>query len=271
MIKADSLRADQCEAILHDDCPSFSGIIAGECKGDVWVDAIDTPRIAIVYSYAAGGFAFLGCPLWEDQNMKLREYIYRDIFDFLKQKGIGYFEYSIESTGLKPYIQKMFQDKDMQSETEYSYRITKSIQANNTLPAGFKMQRIDSDLWSHIIHGEYANESFVTERLLESWDSFNTFEKKSVGYCITYFDAIAAVSIGTARYENIIPVDIETAEAFKNKGLGYSLTIAFVNECMQRGLIAQWDCVESNPISRRLAEKAGFRLHRENEVFWFGI
>jgi len=38
--------------------------------------------------------------------------------------------------------------------------------------------------------------------------------------------------------------------------LRYSLTIEFVNECINNDLIAQWDCVESNPNSRKLAEKA---------------
>lgn len=52
-----------------------------------------------------------------------------------------------------------------------------------------------------------------------------------------------------------------------NKGLGYCLAIAFVNECTKRGIIMQWDCIESNPISKGLAEKAGFNLFKENDVY----
>ena len=165
----------------------------------------------------------------------------------------------------------MFDDKVIQSEKEYSFRITKRINECYSLLDKFKMQRIDFNLWEKVSNGHFKNESFLTKRLLESWGSFDNFKKKSVGFCITYFDRVVAVIIGTARYKNIIPIDIETADEFKQKGFGYSLTIEFVNECIQRGLIVQWDCVESNPVSRKLAEKAGFKLFKENEVFWFKI
>jgi len=79
------------------------------------------------------------------------------------------------------------------------------------------------------------------------------------------------VIVGTASYKNVLAIDIETEEEFKHKGLGYCLAIEFVNECTKRGLIAQWNCVESNPISRKLAEKAGFKLFGESDVYWFEI
>ena len=271
MIKIESLSEGQYENIINDNCPSFSGIVAGECKGNLWVDNIEKPKIAIADSYAVGSFAFLGSINNEDENMTLRNYIISDIFNFLKQKGIYYFEYSVESDGLKPYIQKMFEGKKIQSEKEYSFRITESINKNYLLPDNLKMQRVDFDLWSKVMNGEFINDSFLTKRLLESWGSFDNFEKKSIGFCITYLDNIVAVIIGTARFKNIIPIDIETIDEFKHRGLGYSLTIEFVNQCIQRGLIAQWDCVESNSISRKLAEKAAFKLFNENEVFWFQI
>ena len=79
------------------------------------------------------------------------------------------------------------------------------------------------------------------------------------------------VTVGTARFKNVFLIDIETEKEFKHKGLGYSLTIEFVNECINNDLIAQWDCVESNPNSRKLAEKAGFIIFKENVVYWFEI
>lgn len=271
MIKIESISVGNYENVINDDCPSFSGIVTGESKGNLWVDNIVKPKIAIAASYAVGSFAFLGSINNEDEYMKLKDYIRNDIFDFLKQKREDYFEYSVESDDLKPYIQKMFEDKIIQSEKEYSFRITESNNKNHSLPVGFKMHKVDFDLWNKVIAGDLKNELFLTKRLLESWESFESFEKKGVGFCITYLDSIVAVIIGTARFKNKIPIDIEIVDELKHKGLGYSLTMEFVNECIQRGIIAQWDCVESNSISRKLAEKAGFKLFKENEVFWFEI
>ena len=271
MIKIDDLQVGNYENVVNDDCPSFSGILAGECKGDLWVDDIVNPKIAIANSYAVGSFAFLGNINNEDEYINLKNYVKNDIFEFLKRKGLDYFEYSVESDSLKPYVQKMFEDRVIQNEKEYSFRISDYISDNYLIPDNFIIQSVDLDLWGKVTDGSFKNESFLTRRLLESWGSFDNFEKNSVGFCITYLDSIVAVIIGTARFRNIIPIDIETIDDFRHMGLGYILTIEFVNECIRRNLIAQWDCVESNSISRKLVEKAGFKLFRENEVFWFQI
>ncbi len=60
MIKIDSLSIGKYENVTNDDCPSFSGIVASECKGNLWVDNIEKPQIAIADSYAVGSF-----PFWE--------------------------------------------------------------------------------------------------------------------------------------------------------------------------------------------------------------
>ncbi|MDF2984716.1 MAG: acetyltransferase [Eubacterium sp.] len=257
--------------VTSDDCPSFSGIVAGECKGDLWVDSINNPKIAIANSYAVGSFAFLGSINNDNEYENLENFIRQVIFSFLKENDSENFEFSIEHDCLKPYILKMFNDKTINHEEEYSFRRTEGINQIYSLPEDYRMQKIDYDFWKRLMDGVYKNEALLTERLLESWGSFEIFEKKSVAFCITYSESIAAVIVGTARFKNIIPIDIETDKKFRHKGLGYALTVEFVNECMKKGLVAQWDCVESNPFSRKLAEKAGFKPFKENDVYWFAI
>lgn len=272
MIKVDSIYSvSNFENITNDNCPSFSGIVAGECKGDLWVDNIDNPKIAIANSYAVGSFAFLGTINNDYEYMYLNNFIKNEIFSFLKQKGINYFEFSIESDNLKPYILRMFKNKTIQREREYSFRKLEQLNVNYSLPEGFKMQKVDYDFWKKIINGDFKNETFLTKRLLESWGSFDNFISKSIAFCITHSNNIVSVIVGTARFKNIIPIDIETDDRFKHKGYGYYLTIEFVNECINKGLIAQWDCVESNSNSLKLAEKAGFKLLKQNDVYWFDI
>lgn len=271
MIKTDYILRENYGKITNRDCPSFSGIVAGECKGDLWVDRTDDPGVAIVYSYAVGSFAFLGKINNKEQYRSLKDFIENDIFRNLKHKGTNYFEYSIEHDGLKPYIQEMFRDRIVQSEKEYSLRKKEAMKYKETLPDGFCISRVDSELWDRAMYGVFNNGAFLTKRVLENWGSFESFEKKGIGFCITCCSKIAAVLVGTARFDDVISIDIETEDEFRHQGLGYILTGEFVNECMQKGCTAQWDCVESNPISRALAEKAGFTLFKENTVYWFEI
>ena len=272
MIKVDNLyKISNYDDVINDGCPSFSGIITGECKGDLWVDNIDTPQIAIAYSYAVGGFAFLGTIKSDNEYVKINNFINNDFFKYLKQKGIKDFEYSVESDCLKTHIQKMFKDKLSESEKEYSFRKVERINTNYSLPENFKMQEIDFDFWKKIADGCFKNDAFLTKRLLESWGNFDNFKNKSIAFCITNSDSIVSVIVGTARFKNVISIDIETDDKFKHKGFGYYLTIEFVNECINKGLIAQWDCVESNHISIKLANKAEFMLFKESTVYWFEI
>ncbi|NLG88468.1 MAG: hypothetical protein GX494_04515, partial [Clostridiaceae bacterium] len=62
MFKVEKLNLVNYDRLICDDSPSYSGIVAGECNGDLWVDDILNPGIALAYSYAAGAFSILGEP-----------------------------------------------------------------------------------------------------------------------------------------------------------------------------------------------------------------
>ncbi|WP_353096774.1 GNAT family N-acetyltransferase [Tissierella praeacuta] len=272
MIKVDGLyRIENYKKITNDNCPSFSGIVAGECKGNLWVDDIENPNIAIVESYAVGSFAFLGEIKSDEEYKKVESFIKDELFPMLKTKGINYFEFTIENDNLIGHILKMFSNKEIQREKEYTFRKSDEVSRLLSLPNEYTIHKVDYEFWDLINEGSIENGILVTERIVESWESFDDFFKKSLGFCIMCSKKIVAAIVGTGRFNNIIPIDIETEEDHRHKGLGLIMTREFVNECIKRGIIAQWDCVESNPISRKLAEKAGFKFMKQNEVYWFNI
>ena len=257
------------EQIISDTCPSFSGIIAGECSGKLWVNQLDNPSIAIVYSHAVGSHSIFSKTLKIDELKRMELFIKQELFEEIRRDGYNTFEISIESESLKPYIHGMFEDKQILSEKEFSYRRSKPLERTADLQEDYQLCRLDHALWLKIIDGAFTNGSFITQRLLQSWGSFENFEKKSLAFCIIHDDVIVAVIIGTARLHNIIPIDIETDSNYQKNGFAYLLTVEFVNECHRNGLIAQWDCVESNVPSCNLVKKAGFEFVHGNTVYWF--
>lgn len=272
MIKADGLyKITNYNKVTNDDCPSFSGIVAGECKGDLWVDHVEHPTIAIANSYAVGSFAFLGDIESSEEYNNVKVFINEGIFPQLKLQGIDYFEFSIESERLREPILQMFGDKEMQKAQEFRFRKKDATPELLDLPEGYTVHKVDMELWNLIKEGTLENGSLVAGRILGSWENANDFFEKSLAFCITHLNKIIAVIVGTARFNNVIAIDIATEEAHRNKGLGQILTGRFVNECVRRGLVAQWDCMKSNPASRKLAEKAGFKFIKQNEVYWFKI
>ena len=82
---------------------------------------------------------------------------------------------------------------------------------------------------------------------------------------------IVGIIFGSARYENIIAVDIEVEETYRRRGIAAFLTEHMLSSCSEENLTVQWDCVESNTASRLVAEKCGFHLFKKRPYYWFGI
>lgn len=261
--------------ITVEESPSFSGIVTRECKGNLWVDEIIHPQIALAHSYAVDSFAFLGeC---HDRNVlhKLKAFLDDTLFLELKETGNDYFEFSIESEQLREHILSMWADKEMYSEQEHSFRIEPFDKINqseeNLLPDGYQLIEVNNVFWKQQMGGKYENPTFLTTRLLESWYSFDDFIEHSLGYCVVFENRIVGVILGTASYHSVVPIDIETEDTHRKKGIAYALSIRFIRGCMERNLIPQWDCVESNIASNHLARKIGFQEFRANTVYWFQI
>lgn len=108
MLKVNELSSKAIDNITYDDSPSFSGIVAGECKGDMWVDDVDNPNIALVASFAVGGFSILGEPTDIEVYNKFKAFVTENMFCELKSKGVDYFEFTIESEKAKPYVLEIF-------------------------------------------------------------------------------------------------------------------------------------------------------------------
>lgn len=255
--------------ILNTDSPSFSGIVAGECKGDVWVDNIANPTLALVYSYTVGGFSIMGTPKDASVYDDFIEFLREKLFFELKSKGINYFEFSVESKSTEDYILKQFSNESMNQEDEYFYR---KYDAKETEEIDhYNIVQVNQEFIRKLQAGVYDNPEILSERLLVSWGNFEKFLAKSVAYVATIETSIVAVIVGTARYQDVIPIDIETKAEHRKKGLASILTQFFVKECVDRGIIAQWNCVDSNIASRKTVEKAGFKFMKKKPYYWFGI
>ncbi|WP_279237188.1 GNAT family N-acetyltransferase [Alkaliphilus pronyensis] len=244
-------------------------MVAGECKGDVWVDNIVNPTLALVYSFTVGGFSIMGSPNDFSVYDDFIEFLRGKLFPELKSKGVNYFEFSVESKSTEDYILKQFSDENMNHEEEYFYRKYDAdvVQDKND----FNIVQVDQEFISLLQNGKYYNPEFLKERLLQSWGSYEEFFAKSVAYVATIETSIIGVIVGTARYQDIILIDIETRVEHRKKGLAYILTQYFVKECIQRSLVAQWNCVDSNIASRKTVEKAGFKLFKKKPYYWFKI
>lgn len=271
MIKVERLENCNIERVLYEDSPSFSGIVAGECRGQLWVDDIENPQLAMAFSFAVGGFSILGEPREEVVYRQFYNFLILDFFPKLREMNQYYFEFSTECIRMQEYMLKMFTNRKIESENEYFYRKETKIETKVQIPDEYIIVKVDAKFIAKLERGEYINRKFLEERLLESWGSYSNFLNKSVAFVIHHQKRIVAVIIGTARFHNIIPIDIETVEQHRKKKMASALTQCFVNECVDNQLVTQWDCVDSNIASKKTAEKSGFLLMKKKPYYWFNI
>ncbi len=266
MRKVMSCNYSQCKSILYKDNPSFSSIVIGNSKGELWVNNIEKPAVALAYSAPVGGFAIMGTPENYDGFFQFLE---KKFLIELKAKGFNYFEFTVEEPILEKRVLEKFSDKEMNQEDEYFYRKYDKTEVHEL--SDYSVLRVNSDIIKNLNSGVYDNPEFLKKRILESWNSYEEFLDSSLAFIAIKEKTIVGVILGTAVFDKVVAIDIETHADHRKKGIAMTLTQYFINECIQRKLIPQWNCVDSNIASRKTAESLGFKLLKKKPYYWFKL
>lgn len=256
--------------VLDDRNPSVSSILAGISKGKIWYDDLENPTLAITYSYCVGGCGIVG-KINKDSIEEVTGF-FEKVFQSLRQNRIYEFEFSSEDNELYKDVLEIFSNKKIMTEIEYSYRIDHKIPEDIcNLSREYQYRMVDLDFIDKVRNGTIANHYMLTDRIENSWDSYEDFLKKSKACIALHNNMIIGIIFGSSRYKKVIDVDIETLKEYQRKGIATRLTMHFVNNCMEDGLTIQWDHTESNKISGLLAKKCGFKLLKKRPYYWFDI
>lgn len=251
---------------IDDKNPSMYGILAGICKGEIWSFRNEPLVLDVMYSYCVGGCGVVG--RIPDEKKRQARIFFEAVFSSLMEKNIHEFEFSAEDVDLRSAILDIFSDKELFSEEEYSYRKSNSCNFNAALPA-YTFLEVDRCFLKMTDY--YENVEILLERLNNSWYEQEDFLEQSKCFVALQGKKIVGIIFGSARFSNIIAVDIEVLEEHRKKGIATTLTAHFVNACIRMGCIVQWDCVESNVQSQAVAEKCGFQLFKKRPYYWFAL
>lgn len=139
------------------------------------------------------------------------------------------------------------------------------------VPEGYHLHAVTAEHWDALVQGRYGNREWLVEGILGSWERPADFFANSLSYFLTQAGRIVAGIVGTARFQQIVAIDIMSEREHRQRGLGRVLAEAFVNECARRNLTAQWSCMAGNLASKTLAERAGFTRFRQNEIYTLDV
>ena len=246
--------------LLHGDRLNLEieAVVAGFNPGWIFVDDIQNPQTALVWSKGIEGFYLLGQTDSQTFNAEINSFIDENIAPRAKALGLNDFEFSTTSSAWDQAILKIFESRDMIITTQLVFE--KTI---NSTPTDFTLNHPDYRL--HDVDPALLTDSSLDHQLLESailewWDSIDSFMENGIGAAIYYKNQAICTCVTSFMNQTTMESHIQTAPLHRKKGLATYAVQAFVQTALEQGYNLYWDCMESNLGSRALASKMKYDL-----------
>lgn len=191
---------------------------------------------------------------------------------YVKEKAIkerlSYFNVKTLSSSLENSITDIFQNIPLRriNELFYTFRAQKVKSIPNPRLEGIQYHPINADF---LEEGQFENNHYVKSEIEWMWPSLERFREKGFGTAAVIDASI--ICWCTAEYvsKSKCGIGIEVIDEFQNKGIATATAVHFLEHCMNRNIVAHWECDKDNIGSVRVAEKVGFEKTEET-VFWSG-
>lgn len=253
--------------VISKTCPSFSGISCGNSAGKVWVDRLDNPHIAIVYSAPVGAYRVLGKVETDREYISLIKFIQNELFQQLRDVGETEFEFAADDPNLEEKLLETFGKYNIIRDQEISFLQENKKYATNSPIKNYVFRQVNKEC----LEENYRNKEFVMDRIFESWGTVESYLELGIAFIAVDVNQIIGVILGSSNYNDTLPIDIETLEEYRKLGIATELTKYFLNYCMKHKKTAYWNCITSNIASQKLAEKAGLEYIGKNNYYYFSF
>ena len=217
--------------------------------GEAYADSLDSPSAARL---VAGGFVFFG----GDAESPAA-------FSLVADRSVGGCILTPPNGAWAALIRRCY--PDVKPETRYAFRKDTQFDRERLArlampPQGFSIRPIKRADYAEMLAAEWSRD-FVS-----NFASAEEFERDGIGFIAMNDrgESVAGAS-SYSRYSTGIEVQVETREEHRRLGLATACSARLILGCLERGLYPSWDA--ANPTSVKLAEKLGYVLKCEYEVY----
>ncbi len=252
----------------------FSGVLAGNNTGRVWVDNPDTPSFALVWSDGLGCFQFMGSESNHVFSKELKVFIETTVKSFLSEKGFSCFEFSADTEELFLSINKTLANREIDESWQLVYKSGINPEANISLilPKPYSIRKIDENFILSITRDKaVSNPEFLIDYIEQFWGSVENYLQLGNGYGAVVDSELVSFGITSFLYDKTFSLGVETLEQHRRKGLASSLINILLKDLYSEGYSIWWDCMESNIPSQKTAESVGLSFSHKYKVCWFNF
>lgn len=236
-------------------------LIDGNNNGEVYVDNLDNPQSAILYT--TEGTMFVGNPHNLEFNKEVKEYL-------------SEWSYLVcDSEQWEDNITEALKSAELKKHQRLDYRLTELKYKNwrENLPEGFIVVPINKDFARY---EEYKNfKSTADHADSEDWNPKLKMEEFGYGFAVIDEEnkvITSSCTIDCLTKDNRIEIGIRTSYKYRRKGLAAIAVAATVEDYLSKGITEiGWQCLANNKGSFKTAEKIGFKRTKLYNAFAYNI
>ncbi len=244
-----------------------TALIEGMSPGDIYVDDVNNPEIALIVS--PEGYYLAGTHRNDEFNRQLRTLLDDVIIPQKIQEGEENISLNYYPESWEGIIPVLLHDKYPVKVHGYTYVFDQlTIDWRAKIPPGFSLVRVDENL----LKSDLKNVKEVVDWTRTNWNSTKEFLANGFGFCIVHGDTIVSWCIADCVSGTKCEIGIETDEDYRRRGFATAAVAATVEYCLQNGFThIGWHAGETNMGSIKTAEKVGFKrvLKDTYYFFWF--
>lgn len=128
------------------------------------------------------------------------------------------------------------------------------------VPKGAKAEPVDQELYLILMEEAWSQD------LCSNFQDSADFMARGLGVVISWEGRPVAGASSYAVCGDGIEIEIDTAPAFRRRGLATACGAQLILDCLDRGLYPNWDAHDRRSLA--LAEKLGYQLERPYTAYW---
>jgi RimJ/RimL family protein N-acetyltransferase len=239
-------------------------IIAGDTRGDIYVDNLSSPNSAMIWDRLNNVF-LSGDALDEQFAQSIYHRITSTFIPQIANRKMEYMTIYYGNPSWEDTIERMLSKQNLHKISRRFFTVNELIfDWKNKVPNGYLMTRIDNEF---LRQSSMNNINHVISWIESFWYSTQDFINNGIGFCILNQDTVTSWCLSVFVSGKLMEFGTETILDYRNKGFSTLVASACVDHCFRNQITPLWHCWSDNKPSIAVAEKIGFEKTKEYCVY----
>ena len=243
---------------------AVASILSGYTPGALYVDDPHRPSVAL--AWFKHHLFLAGAPAGETLDGSLSEILCGEMLLRARQDGQTAFILHVAELAWEPHLEAILPCLKPIPDLRQHYLCDQLAQPwQPLLLPGLELRQVDAAL---LETPDLSGVDALRIEMVSERPSIEDFLKRSFGVCLLHEEEVVGFCLSEYNVGGRCEVGVWTAERLRQRGLGKLMTLALVEQALQRGYHeVGWHCWADNLPSAALASSAGFVKQRDYPVY----